>query len=37
MKYQKNYLYKDYKFVEKFDENKYGKDKNYGLYYCYVM
>ena len=22
--------YKDYKFVEKFDENKYGQDKNYG-------
>ena len=22
--------YKDYKFVEKFDENRYGMDKNYG-------
>ena len=32
MNYQKNYQYKNYKFVEKFDENKYGQDKDYGLY-----
>ena len=30
MNYQKNYLYKNYKFVEEFDENKYGQDKDYG-------
>ena len=23
----------NYKFVEKFDKNKYGQDKDYGLYY----
>ena len=27
---RKKLPYKDYKFVEKFDENKYGQDKNYG-------
>ena len=26
--------YKDYKFVEKFDENKYGQDKDYG---CFLL
>ena len=27
---KKKLPYKDYKFVENFDENKYGQDKNYG-------
>ena len=27
---RKKLPYKDYKFVEEFDENKYGQDKNYG-------
>ena len=26
--------YKDYKFVENFDESKYGQDKNYG---CFLL
>ena len=30
MNYLKNYLFRDYKFIEKFDENKYGQDKDYG-------
>ena len=25
--------YKNYKFVEKFDENRYGQDKNFGCIY----
>ena len=29
MNYQKNYLFQDYKFVEEFDENRYGQDKDY--------
>ena len=27
---RKKLPYKDYKFVENFDESKYGQDKNYG-------
>ena len=27
----------DYKFVENFDETKYGQDKNYGGVFCYAM